>query len=662
MSERIVKTACTRDCPNTCSLLAKVVDGRVVSLSGDPDSPTNHGRVCRKCPGFVKRAYDPARILHPLVKSGGHLKRASWGEALDLVAGRLAELAASDPESILYYQGFGSRTALKLVNRRLFNLLGPATLTKGTICGGAGQGAQDLDYGTRISHDINDHRNSALMVLWGRNPASTSLNLLPVMKRLRETGRPVVLIDCVSTQSVKLCDLHLAPKPGRDSHLALALARLVFEAGREAGPFLAERCQNLEAYRRIVFSETLEARARACDLRPEAIESLAGLMMDNHPVSFVLGWGLHRWQRSHITLRAIDALGAVLGSIGVPGGGVSQGFEEYQPYDWSVWGDQLQPPDRRRLFMPLLGQELDQADPPIRLAVFTAGNPVAMLPDASRVQAAIARIPFKVVGGHFLDDTAQLADVFFPATTFLEEDDVVASYGHSRICPVNQAVEPLGEAKSDFDLFMGLGARLGLPDYVLPRATWLERIMAPTLKMGVELSAIIGGGAWQPDIPHVPYQDGLFPTPDGKFNLLDEYAPPADHDPERRFALMSVAPAEWLCSEIRPAEHPGRLPVILSPAAASELALSEGEIVWVHNARGRVKAQVKLSPEMRPDLVVVPRGGWGSSGCNVNVLTKALVTVVGMGTPYYETRVDLAKLEAFGEAEGEATGASGPEA
>ena len=420
-----VKTACTRDCPNTCSLLAKVENDRVTALVGDPDAPTNQGRVCRKCARYVRRLYDPERVLYPMRRENGSLKRTSWEKALSIVADKLGELAATKPESILYYQGFGSRTALKLINRRLFNLLGPVSLTKGTICGGAGQAAQDLDYGNRISHDIRDHENSHLMILWGRNPSATSLNLLPVMRKLRERGREVILIDPVKTGSVKLCDRHLAPRPGSDAYLALALARLIIEAGREDSAFLLNNAEGYSDYEKIVSSEDLATRAKGCDLSPGAIEELARLIMDHKPVSFVLGWGLHRWVNSHVTLRSIDALGAVAGSIGVPGGGVSQGFEEYQPYDWSVWGDSFQPPDRRKLFMPLLGEELEKADPPIETIMITAGNPVAMLPDSNRVKASLQKVPFKGVAGHFIDDTAALADVFLPATTFLEEDDIV---------------------------------------------------------------------------------------------------------------------------------------------------------------------------------------------------------------------------------------------
>jgi anaerobic selenocysteine-containing dehydrogenase len=638
------KTTCTRDCPNSCSLVAVVEDGRLISLVGDPDAPTNQGRTCAKCARFVKRVYDPRRVLQPLRKKNGVFRPVGWPEALDELAERLRRTAELDPQRILYYQGFGARTALKLVNRRFFNLLGPTTVTKGTICGGAGQAAQDLDFGQRISHDLRDYRNSGALIVWGRNPAATSLNLVPVMKFLADQGRPVVLIDPVATSSARLCTWTLNPKPGSDSFLALALAGELLDAGAADLDFLENRCVGLEAYLRVVRAQSLEERAALCDVPARDVRALARLIMDHKPVGFVLGWGLHRWQRAHMTLRAIDALGATAGAIGVSGGGVSQGFEEYQPYDWDVWGDQLRP-GRRKLFMPLLGQELEAADPPVEWALITAGNPVAMLPDANRVAAALAKVPFLAVAGHFLDDTALLADLFLPVTTFLEERDVVASYGHSWIGPLNQAIEPLGEAKSDFDLFMELGKRFDFaPEYVKSRDQWLRLIMRPTLEMGVSLEQIFEGGAYQRDIPHVPYQDRVFPTPSGKFQLLDSFEPPAEHEGQRAYQLMSTAPREWLCSEILEDEHPDCLPVFINSLEAEKLGLVEGELVELRSRFGVLKALTRLSPGLRRDLVVVPRGGWGRKGCNVNVLTKALLTEVGQGTAYYESRVDVKKI------------------
>jgi anaerobic selenocysteine-containing dehydrogenase len=642
MPETAVKTTCTRDCPNSCGLLAKVSDGRIVSLSGDPGHPINRGRSCRKCPGFLKRVYDPDRALYPLRKKNGSFQRISWGEALGEIAEKLSAAREKDPRSILYYQGFGARTALKLVNRRFFNLLGPVAVTKGTICGGAGQASQDLDFGNRISHSVLDHGHSQTMILWGRNPAVSSLNLLPVMKELKDSGREVVLIDPVHSQSARLSTRHIAPKAGTDASLALGASLAIHQEGGECRPFLEGRCLGYEGYLKMLRSRSLSQYSQECQVPEREIRDLARLIMERKPVSFVLGWGLHRWQKAHVTIRAIDALGAVAGSIGLSGGGVSQGFEEYQPYDWSVWGDHLNP-GQPKIFMPLLGEELERAEPKIEWAMITAGNPAAMLPDSNRVIKSLSALPFLAVAGHFLDDTAKLAHIFLPATTFLEEKDVNASYGHSFIGPLNQAIEPLGEARSDFDLFMELGRIFGLgPSYVKSREEWLSLILAPTIKMGVSLERIFQGGAFQPDIPRVPYRDGIFPTPSGKFQLIQEYEPPAAHQEQHPYQLMSVAPAEWLCSEIRPSDHPPEIAVGLNLQEGQRLGLGDGEMVELWNDLGAITARLRLREELRPDLAVVPRGAWGPM--NVNVLTKAVVTDVGQGTAYYESRVSLRKL------------------
>jgi anaerobic selenocysteine-containing dehydrogenase len=590
-----------------------------------------------------------------LVKVKGRFERIGWDAALDLLADKISSVIKTKPEAFFYYQGFGSRTALKMVNRRLFNLLGPVTTLTGTVCGGAGQGAQDLDYGERISHDFRDHLNSSTLVVWGRNPAVTSLNLVPIALSLKAQGKPVVLIDPALTESASLCSWRLAPRPGTDAQLALALARLIFTAGAEDRDFLENHAQNLAAYKALVFQEELAKRASDCGLDPADIIKLSQTLMENKPVAFVLGWGLHRWRESQVTIRSIDALAATLGSIGRVGGGVSQGFEEWRPYDWSVWGDDPRNHGRRFL-MPILGEELEKANPQVTATLITAGNPATMLPDSRRVQAALSKIAFKAVAGHFLDDTALMADLFLPATTFLEEDDVVAAYGHSYICPVNQAIKPLGESRSDFDLFMALGARLGLSSYVKPRQEWLKLILAPTLKMGVSLETIQAGGAYQPDVPHVPFLDREFPTPNGRFNLIDQFVSPAVYDPERPLALLSVSPKQWLCSEISPRDRLDILPVTINASLAQNLGIEEGEEIWVISELGRIKARARLEPLARPDVAVIPRGGWGRHGLNVNVLTRAIVTTVGRGTAYHQTRVSLAKITASEKSEGLGSG------
>jgi anaerobic selenocysteine-containing dehydrogenase len=368
MNENIV-TTCTRDCPNTCGLLATVRDGRLVALRWDPTHPLTRGAACIKASRYVKRVYSPERITRPLIRShrAEAWRETTWDEALDAIASRMQTIAKeSGTEAILYYQGYGERTALKLLNRYFFSLFGGVTTTVGSLCGGTGQGSQNLDFGTRISHDPLDHLNSQSMILWGRNPASTNVSLVPIIREIRRRGGQAVLIDPVSSKSAGLVDRHIAPRPGTDAFLAMAVCKLILAAGAEDRAFMETSADGTESYLHILEGFSVEELCSRCDVSVDEALFLAKTLMHQKPTSTLLGWGMHRHAEAHLSVRAIDALGAISGNIGVPGGGVSQGFEEYGPYDQKFWGDDLNPP-RRTLLLPCIGEEiLNARDPEIR--------------------------------------------------------------------------------------------------------------------------------------------------------------------------------------------------------------------------------------------------------------------------------------------------------
>ena len=642
MAEKII-TTCTRDCPNACGLTAVVEHGRVIELAGNPEHPVSQGFRCHKCKAFVDRAYSPDRILTPLKRKGTSWKPVSWEAAMNEVAEHLQ--AAKDKqgtESILYYRGFAQRTALKLLNDRFFNLFGGVTGTRGTLCGGTGQAAQNLDYGNRISHDPLDHMNAKTLFIWGRNPVSTNPYLSRIASTLRRNGGSVVLIDPVASESLGLADLFVQPKPGSDAWLALALAKLVLQAGEADYRFLEEHCIHWPEYRSIIDRHSLADLSCRCDVPVSMLEKIAAILIRSRPAAFCLGWGLHRWEYAHHAIRAIDALGAVSGSIGVTGGGVSQGFEEYAPYDLSWVAEELHPL-RRKFLTPVIGQEILDADPPIQVLVVTAGNPVCMSPNAAKVEQAFRSIPFKVVVGHFLDDTAQLADIFLPTTTLLEEEDIVAGYGHNIVGPVNPAVPPIGWARSDFDIFQDLGRRLlpPDPDFALSRREWLHRLLSPMEKMGVRLEEIQKGPVRVPNTPMIPFADRKFPTPSGKFQLLEEFSPPEPEDKAFPYWLLSVSPHRWLCSEMTPAEQTGLTEIRLHSLEAEALHLADGEKVIVESSVGKTFARLRTDDRQRRDVVVFPRGKWRASGSFVNLLTRDIVSKVGNGAPYYDNKVRI---------------------
>lgn len=653
MTKQSLYTTCTRDCPSACGLAATVEDGRLVRLAGAPEHPLTRGLACRKASRYVQRAYHPERVTRPMIRTGGKgggWKLASWESALDLCAEKLTRIRAeSGTQAVLHYQGFGERTALKLLNSYFFALYGGATGLRGTLCGGTGQASQNLDYGERVSHDPLDHLNSASVILWGRNPASTQVGLLPILKDVRSRGGRVILVDPLRTRSAPLADRHIAPRPGGDGFLALAAARLVLQSGQEDREFLANCAEGLDGYLELVRRWSVDELCELAGVRLDDAAFLAETLTVRRPASILLGWGLHRHVAAHQTIRAIDALGAVSGNIGIPGGGVSQGFEEYGPYDQRWWGHELTP-NRRTLLMPRVGREILEADaatsgPPIRMIWVNAANPACTAPRSDLVAEAFGSRECVVYCGHFLDDTARLADVFLPATTFLEETDVTASYGHNYIGPVNPVIAPVGECRSEFRMFHDLAGRFEFADaFQRSEMEWLEAICAPTLEQGVTMAELMRGPV-RLNAPMVPFADRRFPTPSGRFRLVQDFDPgllPAT-DPDYPFRLLTVAAHRFICSERTMADHDPLPEVRCNPARAAELGLTDGGAVLVTSPSGEAPARLVTDPSLRPDVLAAERGGWTRAGHDLNRLVADAVSAVGNGAPYYEAGANLVR-------------------
>ncbi len=649
MSNRTeIITTCTRDCPNSCGLVATVEDGTLIRLTGSTDHPLTKGVTCHKAAKYIKRVYSPERIIYPMQRVGKEWKKISWDAALDIIADKMKRIRDEDgPEAILYYQGYGERTALKLLNKYFFNLFGGVTTPRGSLCGGTGQASQNMDFGRRISHDPLDHLNSEAMILWARNPVSTNISLVPIIKKISKKGGRVITIDPFRNRSAAFADRHIAPAPGKDIYLAMAAAKRILDQHKEDQDFLTHHSVGYTEFKKIIDAYSLSELCSLADVTIEEAEYLAETLITFKPTSILLGWGLHRHKNAHHSIRAIDALGAIAGIIGVEGGGVSQGFEEYGPYDQQYWGDELNPP-RRTLLIPNIGEEILQADKPkIRMIFSTAANPVCMAPNSTKVARAFEQVEFKVYSGHFMDDTAELADIFLPATTFLEEDDVMASYGHNYVGPVNKAIDPQGECLSDFHMFSRLAERFSFKErYCRTAKEWLYDICSPIREWGGSMEGLCQTPFRVPE-PMAPYMDKKFPTESGKFQFLTTFDPTdlAPADSVYPFKFLTVAAHGHICSERTLSEHSKFPEILIHPKEASAMRLGDGEKALVESRYGAVTAIVKTDTNMRRDCVVAERGGWIKAGHGFNKLTADLASTVGQGTPYYETVVRIKRLE-----------------
>lgn len=642
-------TTCTRDCPSACGLVASVENGRLAGLRGNPAHPLNRGGCCAKMKDYVRRVYSPERVTHPMLREGTSWKRIGWDRALDLLAEKLGEaVAGSGPESILHYQGYGERTALKLLNARFYAHLGGVTGLSGSLCSGTAFAAMAQDFGERRSHDPLDHLNACTVVLWGRNPAATQFSMTRILAQLRKEGGRIWLVDPVASESLAMCDRYIQVRPGADYHLAMGAIRAALEHGWEDKRFIAARTEGFEGLRELAFSRTVAEYARLAGVDPGVPETLARALCRETPAAILLGWGLHRHANADASVRAIDALSAISGNVGVPGGGVSQGFEEYGPYDQSVWGDDIRPRGRT-LSMPRIGESIMQAsDPPVRVMVVSAANPVCMAPDSDAVARAVASREFVACMGHFLDDTARLSHLFLPCATFLEEDDVVASYGHNHVGPVNRAIEPVGECRPQFDIYQDLATRFPFAgEYVKPLEEWLGIVCRPFLDKGFSLEELRRGPVRDPDAPMTPWADGCFATPSGRFRFLGEARAFLEEVPaqgaEQGFPLhlLTTGSPRHLCSELTMADHAPLAEARVHPDTGRAMGLSDGSAAWLASALGRIKVQVAFDPRQRRDVCLCRRGGWIAAGHGVNRIVPARESALGQGTPFYETRVTL---------------------
>jgi anaerobic selenocysteine-containing dehydrogenase len=635
------KTTCNRDCPDACGMVATVEDGRVTRLDGDRDHPVTRGFLCFRTSHFLPLQYGPDRITQPLLRKNGALTPVGWDEALDFAAERLLAIRAeSGPSAIFHYRSGGSLGLLKHLSDYFFERFGPVTIKRGDICSGAGDAAQTIDFGLEDSHDLFDLLNARHILLWGKNVHVSSPHTLPVLREARARGARLALIDPVHHRTTTLCDRYIQPRPGGDFALAMAVARLLFERDwidRDA----AHYCDYLDEFRALAHRHPVIEWCERADVRPEHADELARSLGPGKPTAILVGWGMGRRTVGGAIVRALDALSAISGNLGIPGGGVSFYFKRRAAFDLGFIRGLAAAP--RSICEPLFGPEVLAADPPIRALWITAGNPVAMLPDSAQVAEAVRTREFSVVVDPFLTDTARLATLVLPTTTLLEDDDIVGAYGHHYLGEVRPVVPPPAGVMTDLEIAQALAARVGLGDALAGTARqWKERLIGGTLgPHGVTLDAF-ATAVRSPLAAKVLFADRKFPTASGRVNLITDapdaaFAPPT---PVAEFPLFLMAlsteksqSSQWSRKTDGPAE------VTVHPWAAAGLA--DGALARLESPHGALVVRVRHDRTQRSDVALVAKGGHVGDGRCMNALIRAQTTDIGEGGALYEERVRL---------------------
>ncbi len=661
-----LRSACPLDCPDMCGLSVTVEDGRVVKVTGDTRSPIGDGVICGKVRKIAEHLYGDDRLLAPKIRTGAkgadQWRTASWDEALDLIASRLAEIRErSGGEAILPYHYGGSNGWLTegALAERLFRRLGASRLDK-TFCATATTAAVRGLYGVMPGVALEDFEHARLIVLWGVNPAATSIHLVPIIDRAREAGAKLVVVDPRTTPLAKRADLHLAVQPGTDLPVALAAIHAL-EAGGHVDRAFVERhtARSAELFARAARWSIAEA-AGVAGIAADDLARFVELYAATSPAVVRIGWGLERNRNGGSAVAAVAALPAITGKFGVRGGGYTMSNGDAS---WGLSSETaIAEPDvaTRRVNMSGLADALRTlADPPIECVFVYNCNPVATAPDQRAVIEQLSRDDvFVVVHDQVMTDTARIADVVLPATAFLEHRDLKRGYGTMRLFDSPAVATAPGEARTNNQLFGALLARLGLArpgepttDDELVAATFAASPHGEAMRTEIRERGVAAPPNGDRPIPFVDAHPG---TPDRRIDLVPEaldrdaraagseglyaYRPDPRTD---KFPLALISPA--LATQISSTFGQLRTAAAeleLSRDDAAARGISTGDAIRMWNDLGEVLCVARVSAAVRPGVCVLPKGLWRKHTAN-GLTSNALIS---------QTYADLAGQAAFNDA------------
>ena len=439
-------------------------------MGGSRVNPVTAGFICSKVRRLPEHVHGTHRVRHPGVRVGrkgeGRFRRVSWDEALSLIASRMTSLAArGEGERILpfYYGGSNGYLSQNTADARLFNRLGASRMARTVCAAPSGRAVAGL-YGTMPGIALQDYRHSRLVVLWGVNPSVSGIHLVPYLLEARSQGARLAVVDPRRTRLAERADLHVAPHPGTDLPLALALLRWLFENGHADDEFLSTHTTGADELRRRAEPWTLDAAARTARVPARQIEELARMYAQSTPAALRCGWGLERNRNGGSAVAAVLALPAVAGKFGVRGGGYTLSNSKAWDLDATAAAGELRPPSTREINMNLLGETLLARDgPPVELLFVYNCNPLATMPNQEKVRAGLEREDlFTVVFDPVMTDTALYADVVLPGTTFLERDEMSRGYGAMVLQEAAAVIRPVGESRPNHEVFSELTRRAGL--------------------------------------------------------------------------------------------------------------------------------------------------------------------------------------------------------
>lgn len=667
--ETIVNTVCSRNCYSACGMRAHVQDGRVVKISGNPNNPATYGLVCSKGLSFPHTLYGENRLLYPMKRAGlrgeGRFLRIGWPEAIDIAYEALSRASERyGPESVLYYAASGNHGgAMQAYAYGFWNQLEGYSATRGSLCAAAANEGVRYTYGIVKDSAIKDIENARLILLWGKNPAHTNIHTMRYIRAAMEHGGKLVTIDTRLGESGAGSTLHLYPRCGSDGLVAIAIAKMIVSEDLLDREFLAEHALGFTEYRQMLERYTIEEICEKTEIPLVEFERLFALIRETPRFLIILGKGFQRNSNGGQTTRGICLLPALTGGVGKSGSGLFYSDAQRPKFVWPYLPPQ---PERvrRDISIGRIASEIaEKENSPIRAMWIERANPMTSNPNLGQLKSAMGQLDFIACTDLFLTDTARMADLVLPAASFLEEDDLVHSYGHSYIQRKQKAVEPPGECKTDRQIYRMLGERFGMDKRYLPEDDLeiLRRVIEES-KFGTSLEQLDREPYLFSDYDEIAFSDGVFPTSSGKIEFYSEsIARDWDVDPlpvfteplESKYSapelyqkyplqLMSPHAREKTNSQTYSMEN-GVASIQIHPLDAAERGIRDADTVRLFNDRGEIFLAAQVAEKARRGVVCVFFGEWGGEHLALNVLNDDRETDIGYGTCYYNCLVQVEK-------------------
>ncbi len=644
---RRVRTVC-RSCHGGCGVIAHVKDGQVIKVEGDPASPISHGTLCSKGLAITQLAYHRDRVLYPMRKGGHGWERITWDEALDCVAENFKEVVKSyGPESIVIGQGTGRDYESHLY--RFANLLGtPNVLTAGHMCYVSRVGATLITCGNLPVSDWNG--GPRCVVMWACNPQWTNPDEhkgVDFWSSYRK-GAKLIVIDPRKGFLAKRADLWLQLRPGTDAALALGLLNVIIEEGLFDREFVDQYINGWDAFVERVREYPLKRVEETTWVQKDLIREAARMYATTRPAC--INWGVPTEQTLNCTdcTRLLTGLMAATGNLDAPGGNVFfvpppvrsvSEFCRHRDLPKEQWkkrlgGDQYKLAARVALITPKAAWDaiLTEKPYPLKAGLLCGTNPLSTRANAREAYEALKKLPFLAVVDFFRTPTAELADIFLPAATWLEQNHVADNWKRHGYVLARQKALEIGECWQDHKIFMELGKKMGQEkDWWNTVEDALDWLLEPA---GITWEEFKAKGYLKGEQAYYKYKQKGFSTPTGKVELYSTTLEKWGHDPLPKYTEIPESPVSrpdllqeypyilnaglrtptffhsenfmipWL-REIRPD------PIVeIHPITARKNGIEEGQWVYIASPRGRVKQRAKLNEGIDLRVIVAEHGWW----------------------------------------------------